>query len=322
MVRIFLGNKTIVLLLLPLYLLTYQILNYVFGFHSIYKSPDFGFWTPYFSVNISLSLVLASGVVFFNAIGINYLVNRNHFHERNTYLVALVYVVLMSLFSASYSLNGVLITHALLIMMLHQLFVSSQKEDVRATVFNAFLCLGMASTFTPLLIFTVPLFWVPFLISKRISLREVLIGFIGYSIPFLYYFTLVYIFGSEHKLNFIAQNWGGQIKDFWFIMMALSVLLIFAFIAMIQKGRTAKIQTNKRLRTLTLLVFIFLFCALFQILSFQQLDILSFVLIPLSMLLIFCFLSYSYELVISILFYVLFAYSVMKFFIFLPIEHV
>ena len=165
-------------------------------------------------------------------------------------------------------------------------------------------------------------FWFPFLIAKRISFREILNGFIGYSVPFIYYFTVVYLTGSEHKLNFTHQNWEVQIKDFWFVTMALSVLLIFAFIAMIQKGRTAKIQTNKRLRTLTLLVFIFLFCALFQILSFQQLDILSFVLIPLSILLIFCFLSYSYGLVITILFYVLFAYSVMKFFVFLPIEHV
>ena len=322
MVRIFLGNKTIVLLLLPIYLLAYQILNYFFGFHSIYESPNFGFWTPYFSVNTSLSLVLASLVVFSNAIGINYLVNRNHFHERNTYLVALIYVVLMSLFTASYSLNGVLITHSFLILMLHQLFVSSQKEDVRAIIFNAFLCLGMASTFTPLFIFTVPVFWLPFLISKSISFREILIGFIGYSIPFLYYFTLVYISGREHKLNFTAQNWEAQSKDFYLVIVALTVLLIFAFIAMLQKGRTAKIQTNKRLRTLTLLVFIFLFCALFQILSFQQLDISSFLLIPLSILLIFCFLSYSYGLVISILFYILFTYSVMKFFVFLPIEHV
>ena len=322
MVSIFLGNKTIVLLLLPLYLLIYQILNYFFGFHSIYESPDFGFWTPYFSVNSSFSLLLASLVVLSNAIGINYLVNRNHFHERNTYLVALIYVVLMSLFTTSYSLNGVLITHGFLILMIHQLFVSGQKEDVRAPIFNSFLCLGMASTFTPLLIFTVPVFWVPFLISKRISFREILIGFIGYSIPFLYYLTLVYMLGSEHKLNFTARNYGTQSNDFWFVTLTLTIFLILAFIAMLQKGRTAKIQTNKRLRTLTFLVFVFLFCALFQILSFQQLDMLSFVLIPLSMLLIFCFLSYSYGLVISILFYVLFAYSVMKFFVFLPIEHV
>lgn len=322
MVRIFLGNKTIVLLLLPLYLLTYQILNYFFGYHSIYESPDFGLWTPYFLVNSSLSLLLASLLVLSNAIAINYLVNRNHFHERNTYLVALIYVILMSLFTASYTLNGILITHSFLILMIHQLFVSNQKEDVRATIFNTFLCLGMASTFTPLLIFTVPVFWVPFLISKRISLRQILIGFIGYSIPFLYYFTVVYMLKSVHKLNFMARNYGAKSNDFWFVILVLKTFLILAFLAMLQKGRNAKIQTNKRLRTLTLLVFVFLFCALFQILSFQQLDILTFVLIPLSMLLIFCFLSYRYGLVITILFYALFAYSVMKFFIFLPIEHV
>ena len=322
MVRIFLGNKTVVLLLLPLYLLVYQILNYFFGFHFIYESPDFGFWTPYLPFQISLSMVLASLVVFLNAIGINHLVNRNHFHERNTYLVALIYVVLMSLFNASYSLNGILITHSLLILMLHQLFIQSQKEDSRAGIFNAFLCLGLASTFTPLLIFCVPVIWVPFFVAKRISLREIFIGLIGYSIPFLYYFALVYILGSEHQLQFTTLKGGAGSKDFLFVIIALAVFLIFAFIAMLQKGRTAKIQTNKRLRTLTLLVFLFLFCALYQLISFQQLDILSFVLIPLSILLIFCFLSYSYGLVITTLFYLLFAYSVMKFFVFLPIEHV
>ena len=303
-------------------MLTYQILNYFFGFHPNYESPDFGLWTPYFSLNTYFSLVLASLVVLSNAVGINFLVNRNHFHERNTYLVALIYVVLMSLFNAFYFINGVLITHTFLILMLQQLFVSSNKEDVRATIFNAFLCLGLASTFTPLLVFFVPVFWIPFFLVRRISLREILLGFIAYSIPFLYYFALVYIFGGEHQLNFMAQNWGTESNDFWFVSISLTILLIFAFIAMIQKGRTAKIQTNKKLRILTLLVFVFLFCAVFQLLSFQQLDIFSFVLIPLSILLIFCFLSYSYVLVISILFYILFAYSVIKFFVFLPIEHV
>ncbi len=316
------GNKTMVLLLLPVFLLTYQVLENFYGFHAIYERSYFGFWSPYIFLPTSFSQFSASFVVLLNAVGLNYLVNKNHFLERNTHLVSLIYIVFMSLFSVSYSMNGILISHALLIIMLNQLLTLNHKEDLRSTIFNCFLCLGLSTTFTPFFLYFTPIFWVPFFLTKPLSFREILIGLIAFSIPFLYYFIMVYVLGDDYFLYLNNEVFGTMRTDFWFIMIAISVFLAFAIIIVSIKSRTTKIQTNKKIRICIFLTFVFSCIALYQLLSFQQIGFMSFILIPLSILLIFSFISDSFRFVVSLLFYSLIAYSVMKFFIFLPIQDI
>ena len=98
-------------------------------------------------------------------------------------------------------------------------------------------------------------------------------------------------------------------------------LFFYAF-AVIIKTRKTKIQTSKQIRSLVVLLTTFLAFSIYQILSFQQIEFLSLVFLPLSILLILAFLGDSYANAAHILFYILFGYSVIKFFLFLPTKDV
>ena len=320
MIKLFLGNKTIVVLLLPLYLILYQLLNYFFGFYPLDDHADFGIWTPFIDLNPALSALMASFVVLFNSYGLNSLVNRNNFHEKNTYLVALIYIVLMSLFQSSYLLNGIVISHAAIILMIHQFFKLNQNEDGRKNSFNGFLLLGIVATLSPIYIITVPFLIVPVIIMRPFSLREIFAGILGLITPFIYYFSMSYLMDVQVSFDITGQQMNFDIKDYWFVFTSIAIFLTLGLISVFIKSRSAKIQTNKQFQILILFSLIFLVCALFHIMSFQQIDHLSFVLIPLSIFLVFAFLSHFYYMAASVLFYLVFVYSVIKFFLFLPIE--
>ena len=127
----------------------YQLLNYSFGFYDLDEPVHFGLWSTSVELSALWSVVFASLVVLFNAFGLNLLVNRNNFYERNTYLVALTYIVFMSLFKSSYVLCGTLLLHSSMIIMTHQLFEINKREDGRKSVFNAFMFMGIGITLYP-----------------------------------------------------------------------------------------------------------------------------------------------------------------------------
>lgn len=322
MIKLFLGNKTYVLLLLPIYLVCYQLLNYYFGFYDLDQSVYFGLWSSSIDLSALWSVIFASLVVLFNAFGLNLIVNRNNFYERNTYLVALTYIVFMSLFNTSYVLSGTLLLHSSMIIMTHQLFELNKREDGRKNVFNAFMFMGIGITLCPSFGFMMPLLILSVLVIRSFSLKEFFSAFVGLSIPFMYYLSFSYLTDSSFNFNVLSQNLQLEIKDFWFVIISLGVFLLLCFFAVIIKSRKTKIQTSKQIRSLIVLVMTFLIFSLYHLISFQQIDHLSLVLIPMSILLILAFLSDSYAIAANVLFYIVFAYSVIKFFLFLPTQDV
>ena len=319
MIKLFLGNKVIVLLLLPLYLVMYQCLNYFYPFYETGVPSNFGFWTEYIYLNSMSSTIGASFFVLINSYGLNALVNRNKFLERNTYLIALLYIVLMSLFHSAYYLNGILITHFMLILMTHQFFELNRHEDGRKTIFNSFFYAGIASTFSPILILSFPILILPILIMRPFKLREIVVSVLGYIIPFIYLVSLAYLFNDSIELNFAEQHLAqSENKDYLFVIATICILLVLGTLAVLAKSQKTTINSNKQFRILFILTLIFAICALYYIISFQQLDQLSLMLIPLSIFLIFSFLSKTYGIAATVLFYVVFGYTVIKFFLFLP----
>ena len=308
--------------MIPIYLVCYQVLNYFFGFYDLSQAVSFGMWSQNATFNTTLSACLASLFVLFNAYGLNLLVNRNNFYERNTYLVALIYIVFMSLFQYSYLLNGTLLLHAAVIIMIHQMFELSKREDGRKNIFNAFLFLGIGVTVFPLFVFMLPMIVLSVLVIRAFSLQEALTALTGFLLPFIYYFSFEYLSNTSFGFQLNPELLNNEDKDFWFVAISIAIFLILSFVVVIVKSRKAKIQTNKQIRSLIILIVTFLLMSLYQIISFQQINPLSLVLIPMSILLIFAFLSDTYAMAANVLFYIVFTYSVIKFFLFLPTQDV
>lgn len=322
MIKLFLGNKTYVLLLIPFFLVCYQMLNYYFEFVELVPNQHFGLWLENIELNAIIAVVLASLVVLLNSFGLNLLVNRNNFYERNTYLVALIYVVFMSLFECSYFLNSTLLLHSTIIFMIHQLFELNKREDGRKNIFNAFLFFAIGVTLCPIYIFLLPMLIVSVTVIRQLSFKESLMAFSGFSIPFMYYFSITYLNGSVWRPSLWSSHFEIPQKDFWFVTISLIVFLVLSLFSVVFKMRQAKIQTNKQIRSLIILILFFFLLSLYELISFQQIDHFSLLIIPMSVLLIFAFLSDTYGMAANVLFYVVIVYSVIKFFLFLPSQAV
>lgn len=322
MIKLFLGNKTYVLLLIPFFLVCYQMLNYYFEFVELVPNQHFGLWLENIELNAIIAVVLASLVVLLNSFGLNLLVNRNNFYERNTYLVALIYVVFMSLFECSYFLNSTLLLHSTIIFMIHQLFELNKREDGRKNIFNAFLFFAIGVTLCPIYIFLLPMLIVSVSVIRQLSFKEFLMAFSGFSIPFMYYFSITYLNGSVWRPSLWSSHFEIPQKDFWFVTISLIVFLVLSLFSVVFKMRQAKIQTNKQIRSLIILILFFFLLSLYELISFQQIDHFSLLIIPMSVLLIFAFLSDTYGMAANVLFYVVIVYSVIKFFLFLPSQAV
>ena len=322
MIKLFLGNKTYVLLLIPFFLVCYQMLNYYFEFVELVPNQHFGLWLENIELNAIIAVVLASLMVLLNSFGLNLLVNRNNFYERNTYLVALIYVVFMSLFDCSYFLNSTLLLHSTIIFMIHQLFELNKREDGRKNIFNAFLFFAIGVTLCPIYIFLLPMLIVSVTVIRQLSFKEFLMAFSGFSIPFMYYFSITYLNGSVWRPSLWSSHFEIPQKDFWFVTISLIVFLVLSLFSVVFKMRQAKIQTNKQIRSLIILILFFFLLSLYELISFQQIDHFSLLIIPMSVLLIFAFLSDTYGMAANVLFYVVIVYSVIKFFLFLPSQAV
>jgi len=322
LIKLFLGNKTYVLLLIPFFLVCYQMLNYYFEFVELVPNQHFGLWLENIELNAIIAVVLASLVVLLNSFGLNLLVNRNNFYERNTYLVALIYVVFMSLFECSYFLNSTLLLHSTIIFMIHQLFELNKREDGRKNIFNAFLFFAIGVTLCPIYIFLLPMLIVSVSVIRQLSFKEFLMAFSGFSIPFMYYFSITYLNGSVWRPSLWSSHFEIPQKDFWFVTISLIVFLVLSLFSVVFKMRQAKIQTNKQIRSLIILILFFFLLSLYELISFQQIDHFSLLIIPMSVLLIFAFLSDTYGMAANVLFYVVIVYSVIKFFLFLPSQAV
>ena len=80
MIKLFLGNRSVVLFLLPFVIAIYVILNFSSNYFTYSTVSNFGFWgSQKMPFSILTSQIVASFFVLFNALGINAIFNWNEF---------------------------------------------------------------------------------------------------------------------------------------------------------------------------------------------------------------------------------------------------
>ena len=115
MLRLFLGNQFVALLFLPLVVGLYFGLNQFTEYFELFPEIDFGCWGTYVFHQYNWANYISFPIVIANAIGANYIFNSNEFYDKNTYVIALFYVVYLSFFQCFYQANGVLLAHSAII---------------------------------------------------------------------------------------------------------------------------------------------------------------------------------------------------------------
>lgn len=316
MVRLFLGNRAGVLLLLPFIIGGYFALNNLTGYYLQEKTINLGLWGESIIVYPLFSAIAASLIVFINAVVINWIYNSNEFLERNSYLSSLLYVVLMSFYHSFYSVDGLLLAHTFLILTMAQFFNLSQHEDGRKNIFNGMFFAGVAATFHPPLIALFPFLCIMFWVLRPFIFREFFLGVIGFVVPLLY--SMVYLWYSDHEIEMQlleqVTNYKNKQTDFLvtaLLFTLLSILSVFSIRSRMQKS-------SIRLKKLTSIIWWYLFIALVMgiadFIMFRQIERFSFMMIALSVFLTFSFINKTFSIIATTLFYLTLGYSFAKFF--------
>ena len=316
MLKAFHSNRTFVLILIPVIILAFYFLNDIFVYHHIEKATSFGLWGELELKKGLLSSLPALFLVGAGAILLNNLYNRNEFIEKNNYLPSILYVLFLSFFHAFYFIDGIGIAQFFLLISLTQLFLLDQKIDGRKTVFNAAFYYGVASTFFPLLYMGFPFLFLIIWVNRPFVLRESLLTITGLLVPLLYAALYSYFFGVAIGLTDLNSSSKEIFTiDMWVVIGGIISLLIIGLKQSLQKMQVGSIRIKKIFRMLLLLT-IFLFALfLLDVLTYRKVQSMSLLFIPLTLVFPYSFGEKKPELIPSILFYLIFAIAVSKFFI-------
>ncbi|HBW85493.1 MAG TPA: hypothetical protein DEF82_01740 [Crocinitomicaceae bacterium] len=313
MIRLFLGNRVGVLLLLPFLVIAFHYIHWVTGNHLDHLS-DFGLWGE-LSFSPLSSYVWSGVFILTNAILLNYLYNSHQFLDKNSYLTSLLYLVTMTYYDAFYHFDYVLCVHFLFIMLLTQFFELKQQVDGRKYVFNAFVFIGIASTLQPLLLFFIPFFIFSLLIFRPFSFREFTLATIGFIVPFVYCFTYLWWYTIERNIFMEIHFLNSEFSDFIWSLLVYGVLIVVSYLSMRSILQKSSIRLKKQIQVLWLLVLMGMFIGILNLIWKRELNDLSFAMLFLTSLLTYSFLHKTYGLITAGVFYICLAYSMLKFFI-------
>jgi hypothetical protein len=315
-VKLFLGNRAVVLLLIPFLVIGYMLINDYSGYYVQETSVNLGLWGEVNSTPFTAKL-LAGSLVMINAFWINYIYNSNQFFDRNSYISSLLYVVLMSFYHSFYSIDGLLLAHFFLVAMLHQLFKLNQNEDGRRRVFNAAFFAGLAATFHPPMVVLIPFVFIMIWTMRPFVVREFFLTLIGFAIPLFY--VVVFMWYAEHTViwKIVGQTTNYTSKQMDFLVTSVLFTLLFLLSLLTLKSKVSK--SSNRLKNLVSvlwwLLFVGIFFGVFDVLLYKQIERFSFLMLPLSFFLTYSFSNITFGKSAAILFYLTFTYSAIKFFI-------
>lgn len=316
MLKLFFGNRSWVLLLLPVLITAYVVLNMVVEYHTAESPSQFGFWGSILEEDSWFSVIGAPVLCFVNAILLNALYNRNGFKEKNTFLLALLAVVIHSYFHSFYFLSGSSIALTFMMLSLLQLVKLDQNTDGRKEVFNASLLYGVAITFYPMLLIGIPFLFLIIWVFRPFILRESSLAMTGLLIPLIY--GGVYRMVLEVPLDnegFSVTSFEWKIPDIYVVGGAMFFITIFGLRPLSIKIQQSSIRLKKLFRTSGIVLLYFILLAVVEMVFFSKVEAVSFLYVPLLLMMTYGFGSKAPKVVPTIVFYGLFIFSVSKFFV-------
>lgn len=316
-VRIFLANRAGVLLLIPIIVAGYVLLNLEINYYFQKETTNLGLWGEVKVFRPYIFNLVAAAMICINAYAINWIYNTNEFLERNSYMSSLLYVVLMSFYHSFYFLDGLLIAHTLLILMLYQFFKLRQSDDGRRHVFNGALFAGVAATFHPPMVALIPFFLIMVWNIRPFVFRETLLALVGFVLPIIYASVFYWYSGHTIELGILGQttNYTNKQTDFLVTAVLFTLLFILSLISIQGRMQKSSIRLKKLIRILYWLLLVGVLFGVVDFIIYRQIERFSFLMLPLSFFLTYSFSHKTFGMMASALFYLTLTYSIIKFFI-------
>ena len=319
MLKIFIGNRSGVLLLVPVMVVLYAVLNLIMDYHVSSPVSGFGFYGELLPEGTILSQILAPLIILSNALLLNAIFNRNGFMEKNNYLPALLYIVGKSYFHSYYFVNGFGLAETFMILAFMQVFKLDQNSDGRKAVFNAAFFAGIAASFYPILLLFIPFLFLIVWILRPFVFRESALLAVGFVIPLVYagcYSTLFGIPIKGSSFSGFPAEW--KFPDLYVITAGLFLLGIATVSPLSQKLGQSSIRLKKLFRVVVWMILFYTLISGLELLIFGKLDAPSYIIGWFAFLIAYGFGQKQVRQFPSFIFYLLLIFSVGKFFV--PLE--
>jgi hypothetical protein len=315
MIKWFLGNRPIVLLLLPV-LIAILVLVRLFFIDELYIEETWGMWGTYTPKSNWIYLVFGPLLLLFLSIRISRLFNSHAFSDKNTYIPSLVYLVFFALFPVFYSLTPSVVCSVFLLFMLFQLFDLQQNTDGRRAVFNGGLFFGLAISFAPSLIVALPFIYFMVLVVRPFILRELILLLSGVITPLIY--VALFLWYNSEPVQFIYSAPEKTLDAFpmerLISVLSICAIMLIAFFSISTAGLKMSIRSKRLTRMLLWLCLPLVIIGINEFLFYGELNRLSLLSLPLSLLIALSFLNKKITGALSILLYILLALVIFKLF--------
>jgi len=317
MLKWFIGNRPIVLLLLPVVIGIYVALNLWSNYYEYSEFTNLGVWGDKFALPSWLTLLLAPAFVLINAVFLTNLFNKNSFIDRNTYITSLIYIAYYSFYHGFYQLDGLAISHTLLILTLFEIFKLHVNEDGKKAMFNAGFFAGLAMTFHPALLLLLPFLLIMTLIVRHFVFREFILLLVGFFVPLIYAYA--YYWFNDNEINMrlitISTNFKKLRIDFLVTAFLFIFTVLLSFLAVNKQSRKTSIRAKRLMRVLLVFSICCIGLGSLGYIFFGQIERFSLLFIPLSFFLTFGLQIKSYQWLNSALLYLILAYGIGKLFL-------
>jgi hypothetical protein len=317
MLKWFIGNRPIVLLLLPVIIGIFVVLNLWSNYYEYSTFTNLGVWGDKFVLPSWLTLILGPSFVLINAIFLTNLFNKNSFIDRNTYITSLVYVAYFSFYHGFYQLDGLAISHTLLILTLFEIFKLQANEDGKKSIFNAGFFAGLAMTFHPALLILIPFLVVMILVIRPFIFREFILLLIGCFVPLIYAYVFYWFNDNEINMRLIAISTDFKKLRIDFLVTAILFIItvLLSLLAVNKQSQKTSIRAKRLMRVLLVFAICCILLGSLDYVFFGQIERFSLLFIPLSFFLTFGLQNKSYQWVNSAMLYLILAYSIGKLFL-------
>jgi hypothetical protein len=314
MIRLFAGNQSLVLILIPIIFGLNLILFRYFPFSFLLENRGENLWGITFdSLGISVELILAMILVSANALGINYVFNAHEFYDRNTYLPSFIYVLLACFFPFSVGVTDGLIGQSFFIASIYFLVHIRQNEEAKSLLFNAGFLTGLACTFQLAFVLLIPIMWVGVFSIRTFSFREWMLSVLGFTAPFLWVWVLNPAFIDQlGELNFLEKP-----SALGIMSIAVFVLVILLLVLSYFGIRSRFLNSSVRFRRImNLIAALFVFILVVNLLSVIYLN--SYTYLTLGIPVLAILLPYGYfdkrwGIITRLLFYGIIVIHILKF---------
>ena len=192
------------------------------------ESPLFAYFNN--SMSPLMGQVVSVIIVLISAFVINHVINTNDIFDRNTFLPALFYVLVMGSLKENHVFSPVVISNLFVLLALRRLFSMYRQLPCKQEVFDASVFLLIASLFYFPVIILFPLVWVALSVLRPFVWREWVLPFISFLLVAVYLATVLFWKGQLSDWKLFTNITVGQYRYFVFEL-HWTFYIAFAFLA-------------------------------------------------------------------------------------------